>query len=157
MSPSPGEFPEDEPGTVAVGAATAIFDLDGRVLLVRHTYGRRNWELPGGLALPGEDPATTARRELREETGLALPAGILTGLYFEAAHRLGPFLHVLFRVEAPLDVAPEPSSSEVDAAEFWALDSLPRPLSDFTARRIEDALSHGGAAFAVVQPRRWLG
>ncbi|MEA2673920.1 MAG: hypothetical protein QOI92_1112, partial [Chloroflexota bacterium] len=34
---------------VAVGAACAIFDDQGRVLLVHHTYGRLNWEIPGGL------------------------------------------------------------------------------------------------------------
>jgi len=28
-----------------LGAAAVIFDRNGRVLLVRHTYGRRGWEL----------------------------------------------------------------------------------------------------------------
>lgn len=31
-----------------VGAAAFIVDGEGRVLLVKHTYGRLNWELPGG-------------------------------------------------------------------------------------------------------------
>jgi 8-oxo-dGTP pyrophosphatase MutT (NUDIX family) len=29
-------------------AAAAIFDEHGRVLLVKQSYGRMNWELPGG-------------------------------------------------------------------------------------------------------------
>ena len=54
-----------EPDRVAFGAALVIFDSAGRVLLVHHTYGPLNWELPGGVAEPGEDPASAARRELR--------------------------------------------------------------------------------------------
>jgi 8-oxo-dGTP pyrophosphatase MutT (NUDIX family) len=38
----------------ALGAACANFDGEGRVLLVHHTYGRLNWELPSGAAEPGE-------------------------------------------------------------------------------------------------------
>ena len=145
----------DEPGRVAVGAASAVFDPDGRILLVRHTYGPRNWELPGGLSLAGEDPASTARRELLEETGLDLEAGQLAGLYFEAAHRFGPFLHVTYRLAPPGRLAPTASSGEVDAVDLFATDALPRPLSDFTALRIEHARD-GGSHFAVVGPRRWL-
>ena len=38
----------------------------------RHPLGRRLWELPAGLLdTPGEDPLTTAKRELQEEAGLA--------------------------------------------------------------------------------------
>lgn len=71
---------------MAVGAACAIFDDRGRILLVRHTYGRLNWELPGGMAIPGEAPDETARRELLEETGMEPTLDRLTGVYFEADH-----------------------------------------------------------------------
>lgn len=40
---------------------------DGRFLMVRQGG---HWLPPGGTPEPGEDPATTARRELREETGV---------------------------------------------------------------------------------------
>lgn len=56
-------------GAVAVAAVD-----DRRLAMVyqyRHPIGRRLWELPAGLLdAPGEDPAMTAARELREEAGL---------------------------------------------------------------------------------------
>jgi ADP-ribose pyrophosphatase YjhB (NUDIX family) len=45
----------------------------GQILLVRHTYGPRGWDLPGGMVKRGEDPAVTARREMQEELGVQPP------------------------------------------------------------------------------------
>ncbi len=45
---------------------------DDQIVLVRQfRYGTEDfsWEVPGGMVDPGEDPITTAVRELREETG----------------------------------------------------------------------------------------
>lgn len=58
----------DHPGAVAVVAE----DDSGRIALIdqyRHPVRQRLWELPAGLRdVEGEDPATTAVRELDEET-----------------------------------------------------------------------------------------
>ncbi len=45
-----------------------------RVLFVRHTYGDRAWELPGGGVRSGEALAAAAEREAREELGLRIAA-----------------------------------------------------------------------------------
>ena len=56
-----------------IGAVAVVaIDDGGRVVLVRqwrHAVGRALWELPAGTREHGEDVATTARRELVEETG----------------------------------------------------------------------------------------
>jgi 8-oxo-dGTP pyrophosphatase MutT (NUDIX family) len=41
-----------------------------RVLLVRHTYGSRAWDIPGGAMKRRESPLSAARREMSEELGL---------------------------------------------------------------------------------------
>jgi len=59
---------------LVVGVAVGIlaFVDNAHVVLVRqyrHLPRIMSWELPGGGALPGEDPLTAAQRELREEGG----------------------------------------------------------------------------------------
>jgi 8-oxo-dGTP pyrophosphatase MutT (NUDIX family) len=44
----------------------------GRVLLVRHTYGRRSWDLPGGAVRRGEAAERAASREMHEELGVRI-------------------------------------------------------------------------------------
>jgi 8-oxo-dGTP pyrophosphatase MutT (NUDIX family) len=51
------------------GVKCLVTDGD-RVLLVRHTYGRRSWDLPGGSIKRRESPLSAARREMHEELGL---------------------------------------------------------------------------------------
>jgi 8-oxo-dGDP phosphatase len=57
------------PGAVAALA----LDAEDRILMIRqyrHPVGRLLWEIPAGLRdVAGEDPWTTAQRELTEETG----------------------------------------------------------------------------------------
>jgi ADP-ribose pyrophosphatase len=61
----------EHPGAVAI---LPLHD-DTSVVMIdqyRHAVGRRMRELPAGLLdAPGEDPVTTARRELAEEVGCA--------------------------------------------------------------------------------------
>jgi len=41
-------------------------------LLLAHATGNRHWDVPKGLADPGEEPLAAALRETKEETGLVL-------------------------------------------------------------------------------------
>jgi len=147
----------DEPPVqrTALGSACAIFDGGGRVLLVRHTYGRLNWELPGGGAEPGEAPDETARRELLEETGLRAELDHLTGVYFEPDHDFGQMLHFVFRCRWHDRLAPVASSSEISEVGYWPLDDLPTPISDFTERRIQDAALDSSPRVSRVISRQW--
>ena len=61
-------------GTAGIGVAVIGFNDDGEVLMereYRHGVGEVVWQLPGGLASPGEDLQAAGLRELLEETGHA--------------------------------------------------------------------------------------
>ena len=76
---------------------------DGAHVLLGHATGSARWDIPKGIQEPGEDFATTAARELREETGLVVELAALRPLGCHA-YRPGKDL-VLFtwrRVEMPL-------------------------------------------------------
>ena len=53
-----------------------IVEIDGKVLLVRHTYGAAKGRvlLPGGYVMEGELPTVAIERELCEETGVVSKA-----------------------------------------------------------------------------------
>jgi len=52
--------------------AKVIIERDGKVLLVKHSYGSRAWCFPGGGKKRGETLLETAIRETKEEVGLTL-------------------------------------------------------------------------------------
>jgi len=66
--------------TPFVGVDAAIFDVQGRILLIQRRDNGR-WGMPGGAADVGETPAEAAEREVREETGLRVRATRLVGVY----------------------------------------------------------------------------
>mgnify|MGYP002780942314 FL=1 len=66
-------------GRTGDGVSVVCRDLDGQVLLVRHSYGPANWYFPGGGIRRGEAPEDAARRELREETGCQVSGLTLLG------------------------------------------------------------------------------
>ncbi len=67
------------------GVKCVLTDAD-RVLLVRHTYGDRSWDLPGGTVRRRERAAQAATRETEEELGV----------HVERWHALGDVLRVSY-------------------------------------------------------------
>jgi 8-oxo-dGTP pyrophosphatase MutT (NUDIX family) len=100
-----------------------------RILLVRHTYGRRCWDLPGGAVKRHEEPLDAARREMREELGIRAadwsPAGDLRGTQNFRHDTIS-----CFQAELPApDVTPDPG--ELAAAHWFARSELPADLSPY--------------------------
>ena len=135
------------------GAAAVILDRDGRVLLVRHSYGRRGWELPGGGRRSKESLEQAVLREVREELGVEPLTAELRAIYYEPGYDQH---HFAFLCRLPDGVDPKPTSAEIVECAYYPVDALPRPINDFTIQRIKDAQTTKPVAIQVLGPRQWF-
>ncbi|MEU3346601.1 NUDIX domain-containing protein [Streptomyces sp. NPDC006700] len=110
-----------------VGVTGVVRRDDGRVLLLRHRMWppERQWGLPTGYAVKGEEFAQTVVREVREETGLEVKPGALVHL------KSGYKLRVEVAYEAHL-VGGEMKidSFEILEGKWFSPDNLPKGLQE---------------------------
>jgi ADP-ribose pyrophosphatase YjhB (NUDIX family) len=86
----------------SVPGVEAVIERDGRILLARRANepAQGLWDLPGGFPDEGEDPVEALRREVREETGLALEAVELLGIWIEPDYAGRSVFSVTYRATA---------------------------------------------------------
>ncbi len=127
-------------------SACAVDALGGRVLLGRRRRDpwKGAWSFPGGRLERGEDHATCAARELREETGVSLPVTTPSAehvVVVGAPDGGGRAYRIACQVFLLLD-APAPTPTDELEAEWVALDdALARsPMAPGT-RRVLRALA----------------
>jgi 8-oxo-dGTP pyrophosphatase MutT (NUDIX family) len=99
------------------------------VLLVRHTYGNRSWDLPGGTVRRREVPRDAARREMNEELGRRIEDWIPLGELFVNTSHHDDNLH-LFQARVA-DPAVELNLTELAEAAWFPRDALPADLARF--------------------------
>lgn len=75
---------------VRAGVAAIVQDAQGRVLLHRRRVGG-GWAPPSGHVEPGESLQQALRREILEETGLAIRDSKLVGVYSDPDFQLVDF------------------------------------------------------------------
>lgn len=116
------------------GVSVVGQDYDGRILLVRHSYGPAGWYFPGGGIRRGEEPLAAARRELREETGCAGEGWSLLGTIEE---EVSGAPHHAYVFAAVIDEMPHADRREILEARFFPTHSLPEPLGPRTRARLD--------------------
>jgi ADP-ribose pyrophosphatase YjhB (NUDIX family) len=84
--------------TPKVGVRGAVFDAEGRLLLVREAADNHRWSLPGGWAEVNQTPAQSVVREIFEESGYhALPLK-LAAVWDRARQPHPPALYSVIRL-----------------------------------------------------------
>lgn len=134
-----------------VGVGGVVFDPGGRVLLIRRggepLKGR--WSIPGGMLDAGETMPEGVRREVLEETGIAVEVGPMVTAFDriirdEAGDVEYHYVLVDFLCEAPAGLVPRAASDARDArfvhpdelSGYETTPSLPRVIA--MARDLRD-------------------
>jgi ADP-ribose pyrophosphatase YjhB (NUDIX family) len=130
---------------LTIGVRGLVFDAQGRVFLVKHSYVT-GWHLPGGGVEHGETLVAALTRELREEGNIELLGSPeLYGIYWN--RRIAWRDHVaLYVVRSFRQTAPPQPNSEIVAHGFFAPDALPEGTTVSTRARIAEVLAGRDAA-----------
>jgi ADP-ribose pyrophosphatase YjhB (NUDIX family) len=120
-----------------IGVRAVLLDADGRIALVRHTYGA-HWYLPGGGVEKGEGTEAALRRELAEEVAVR-DAAIERVLGVYHSRNEGKDDHVVIFVARTAGGALRPADArEIAAVGWFAPDALPEGTSPATRRRLAE-------------------
>lgn len=123
---------------------------EGRLLVVRrgHEPAAGLWSVPGGRLEAGEDAATAAAREVREETGLDVEVGALVGRVEREG--LGGVVYVIDDLACTLAGPDAPVAGDdaaevrwVTRAELAALPLAPLLLETLEEWSVLDRLREG--------------
>jgi 8-oxo-dGTP diphosphatase len=131
------------PARHSVSVAGVIVDDCGRALLSRRRDNER-WEPPGGVLELAESIEDGLRREVREETGLAVEPVALTGVYKNMTRGI----IALFRCR--ILAGQLTPNDEVTEFQWATADEVTRMVSEAHAVRVLDAL-HDNATPAIRQ------
>ncbi len=114
-----------------------VVSHDDHVLLVRHTYGRRSWDFPGGTVRRRELPIDTARREMHEELGRRIDDWQELGVLHVNADHHDDDLHMFQTsiADRHLDI----DLSELAEAALVPPDDLPPDIGRFVNRILTQA------------------
>lgn len=133
-------------------ASALVVDGEGRVLLARRAGdpGKGLWDLLGGFVDEGEEALATLRRELREETGLAVAeVGDFLGAIPDTYGEDGIATLNLYWAVRLEDGRPEPAD-DVAELEWLPRNRLP-PRSEFAFANTIEILERAGASFREPQ------
>ena len=114
------------------------FDRHGQVLLVRHSYGRPVWMLPGGGMSAREEPALAAAREFREELGCELTE---LALLESSEHDVSGSRDTQYVFTALAEGTPRADMREIVDVDFFHPAGLPSGCSRSVAGRVERAVA----------------
>ena len=111
--------------TPKVGAEAAVFDREGRILLVRRSDDGQ-WCLPCGWVEPNESPEDAAVREAREETGLEVKSGDLVGVFTrKPGMGYGPHTAVAIIYLCEVLGGTLRGSHEAPEVRYWWIEEVP--------------------------------
>lgn len=124
---------------MTLGVRGAVFDGEGQVFLIKHSYVD-GWHFPGGGVESGESLLSSLARELVEEGNITL-TGVpqLHGVYFNRAASRRDHVALYVVRDFRQDTRPQPNH-EIVAHGFFPVDALPPDTTRGTRARLAEIL-----------------
>jgi 8-oxo-dGTP pyrophosphatase MutT (NUDIX family) len=112
-----------------------LIEFEGKILMIRNTYGNMRWTFPGGGFKRRESPEMAAAREVREEVGISLTRLRPLGEYTSTEG----YKHDNVKCYAGEVTTPhfEIERNEIYEAAWFHWSELPQPLASEAERVIE--------------------
>ena len=135
------------PGAVAVVA----MDADGRVPMVRqfrYPFHKVLLEIPAGKMDPGEDPLTSVKRELSEETGISAENWVSLGDFYSSCAILDEVIHLYLATGLTC------AETHPDSDEF--LEIVEYPLDELVRMVMDQEISDGKTQAALLKAKFYL-
>jgi ADP-ribose pyrophosphatase YjhB (NUDIX family) len=124
----------------SVSIAATVVDESGLVLVIRRR-DNGHWEPPGGVLEVDESILDGLKREVSEETGLAIEPLRLTGVYKNMTRSI---IALMFRARVTGGQADV--SDEASNVEWWTPELIAEHMAPTYAVRMLDALRGDGPA-----------
>lgn len=117
--------------TAKVDIRALVINGDSKILLVKESSDGK-WSLPGGWADVGYSPAETARKEVKEETGLDVAPKKLLAVFDKRKHPHPPQPHYVYKliIECELTAGTITKGFDVLDVGFFSIDELPELSKD---------------------------
>ena len=133
-------------GELAIGCSAAVFDNQGKILLIRRVDNGM-WAVPGGYMEPGESLTKACAREVLEETGLNVQVQHLISVCTNP-HLLLEYpdgnrwqLVLLHFAAKPISGELRTSNESSDLMFFTQVETQDLKMSPFDRLRIADAFT----------------
>jgi 8-oxo-dGTP pyrophosphatase MutT (NUDIX family) len=112
-----------------------LIEFEGRILMIRNSYGDMRWTFPGGGFKRNESPEMAAVREVREEVGISLTSLRPLGEYTST----DGYKHDTVKCYTVKVTTPgfEIERNEIYEAAWFPWSELPQPLASDAGRVIE--------------------
>lgn len=126
---------------LTLGVRVAVFDRDGRILLIEHSY-TPGWHFPGGGVEKGETVEEAVARELVEEAGVILAGRPrLISMHSNGGNFRGDHV-LLYRVD-DWEMATATSRGEILRVDWFHTHDLPQAATRGTRARLAEMLDGG--------------
>ena len=134
------------------GVAVLALDADNNVMMVtqyRYVFSRNMLEIPAGKLDAGEDPATGALRELREEVGVVPGDFRPMGSFIAAPGCYGEILHLYLARDL------KEVGQDLDPDEFLNVSRI--PFDEMVRRCMNGEIQDAKTIIAVLKAKDLLG